>query len=76
MRFLVFALSLACLMSKPVLAAEITFATVDADQSGLISIEEVEAAGLKWTPEEFAAADMDADEYLNQEEFEAAIAQK
>jgi hypothetical protein len=41
----------------------------------LISIEEVEAARLDWTPEEFAAADTDADEYLNQEEFEAAIAQ-
>jgi hypothetical protein len=30
---------------------------------------------LDWTLEEFAAADTDADEYLNQEEFEAAIAQ-
>lgn len=75
MRFWVFAICLAYLISRPVLAAEITFAAVDIDGSGLISIEEVEAAGLDWTAEEFALADMDADEYLNQEEFEAAIAQ-
>ena len=75
MRFWVFALCFAGLMSSPALAAEMTFATVDADRSGLISIEEVEAAGLDWTMEKFTAADTDADEYLNQEEFEAAIAQ-
>lgn len=75
MRFWVLAFCFAGLMSRSVLAAEITFAAVDADGSGLISIEEVEAAGLDWTAEEFAAADTDADEYLNQEEFEAAIAQ-
>jgi hypothetical protein len=73
MRFWALVLGLAGLIFGPALAAEITFAVVDADQSGLISIEEVEAAGLGWTPEEFAAADSDADEYLNQEEFEAAI---
>lgn len=75
MRFWVLAFCFAGLMPKPALAAEVTFAIVDADRSGLISIEEVEAAGLGWTMEEFAAADTDADEYLNQEEFEAAIAQ-
>jgi EF hand len=74
MRFWVFALCFAGLISRPALAAEMTFAAVDADGSGLISIEEVEAAGLGWTAEEFAAADTDADEYLNQEEFEVAIA--
>lgn len=75
MRFWVLALGFAGLMSRPALGAEVAFAIVDADRSGLISVEEVEAAGLNWTPEEFAAADTDADEYLNQEEFEAAIAQ-
>jgi hypothetical protein len=75
MSFWVVAFCFAGLMLTPAHAAEITFAVVDADRSGLISIEEVEAARLDWTPEEFAAADTDADEYLNQEEFEAAIAQ-
>jgi len=75
MRFWVFALCFAGLISRSAFAAELTFAAVDVDGSGLISIEEVEAAGLDWTAEEFAAADMDADEYLNQEEFEAAVAQ-
>jgi hypothetical protein len=74
MRFWVLALCFAGLTSNQALAQEMTFAIVDADRSGLISIEEVEAAGLEWTPEEFAAADADADEYLNQEEFETAIA--
>lgn len=74
MRVWVMVFCFAGLMSTPAHAAEITFATVDADRSGLISIEEVEAADLDWTPEEFVAADTDADEYLNQEEFEAAIA--
>jgi hypothetical protein len=75
MKIWVLAICLAGLISRPAFAAEVTFAIVDADRSGLISIEEVEAAGLDWTAEEFAAADADADEYLNQEEFEAAIAQ-
>jgi hypothetical protein len=75
MRSWVFALCFSGLISSSAIAAEITFATVDVDGSGLISIEEVEAAVLDWTAEEFAAADADADEYLNQEEFEAAIAQ-
>jgi Ca2+-binding EF-hand superfamily protein len=75
MRFWVLALCLAGLLARPAHAAEITFALVDADGSGLISIEEIEAAGLDWTPEKFAAADTDEDGYLNQEEFEAAIAQ-
>jgi len=75
MRFWVFGFCLAGLISSSAIAAEFTFATVDADGSGLVSIEEVEAAGLDWTAEEFAAADTDGDEYLNQEEFEAAIAQ-
>jgi hypothetical protein len=75
MRIWILAFCFAGLASKPALAAEVAFAMVDADRSGLISIEEVETAGLDWTLEEFAAADTDADEYLNQEEFEAAIAQ-
>lgn len=74
MRFSVLAFCIAGLVSGAALSAEVTFATVDADRSGLISIEEVEAAGLGWTPEEFVAADTDADDYLNPEEFEQAIA--
>ena len=60
MRFWVFASCFACLTSTSALSAEVTFAIVDADGSGLVSIEEVEAAGLGWTAEEFAAADADA----------------
>jgi hypothetical protein len=75
MKVLVLAFVLAGMITKAAVAAELTFATVDADRSGLVSIEEVEAAGLEWTAEEFAAADADADGYLNPEEFEAAISQ-
>jgi Ca2+-binding EF-hand superfamily protein len=50
------------------------FAVVDADGSGLVSIEETTAAGWEWTEEQFAAADSDGDGYLNVEEFAAAAA--
>ena len=75
MRILVLALSLAGLAAMPALAAEMEFAIVDADGSGLVSLEEASAAGWEWTDEEFAEADADADGYLNEEEFTAVVAQ-
>jgi hypothetical protein len=74
MKMLVVALGLAGLLAAPVLAAEMNFAVVDADGSGLVSIEETTAAGWEWTEEQFAAADSDGDGYLNVEEFAAAAA--
>jgi Ca2+-binding EF-hand superfamily protein len=74
MKMLVVALGLAGLLAAPVLAAEMNFAVVDADGSGLVSIEEATAAGWEWTEEQFAAADSDGDGYLNVEEFAAAAA--
>jgi Ca2+-binding EF-hand superfamily protein len=75
MRLLVIALGAACLFVAPVLAQEIDFATVDADGSGLVSVEEIEAAGIELSEEEFAEADADADGYLNEEEFKVAMGQ-
>lgn len=75
MKILVLALSLVGLAAMPALAAEMDFAVVDADGSGLVSLEEATAAGWEWTAEDFAAADADADGYLNADEFAAASAQ-
>lgn len=69
MKMLVLALTLAGLASAPALAAEEDFTSVDSDRSGLVSIEEAKAAGLDWSEEEFAEADVDGDGYLNAEEF-------
>ncbi len=50
------------------------FATVDADASGEVSLEEMTAAGATVTQEEFTAADTDGSGGLNAEEFAAATA--
>jgi Ca2+-binding EF-hand superfamily protein len=72
MRVLVLALGFAGLVVCPALAAELEFATVDADSSGLVSVEEIAAAGWELSEEQFTQADADADGYLNAEEFKAA----
>jgi len=72
MKMLVVALGLASLAVAPALAQEPGFPAVDADGSGLVSLEEAQAAG--WTEEKFFAADTDGDEYLNPDEFAAATA--
>lgn len=74
MKTLVIALGLVGLAVAPALAQEMEFTVVDADGSGLVSIEEAQAAGWEWSEEEFAEADTDGDEYLNAEEFAAATA--
>lgn len=73
MKMLVVALGLAGLVATPALAAEMDFSVVDADGSELVSMEEAAAAGWEWSEEEFAAADADADGYLNEQEFTAAV---
>ena len=50
------------------------FATVDADGSGEVSIEELTAAGATVTAEQFAAADTDGSGGLNEAELAAATA--
>lgn len=68
-------------MSKKILAAlalaalsgtafAITFEEVDANQDGMISVEEGSAAG--WTEEQIQSADTNADGGLDTEEFKAA----
>lgn len=74
MKKLVFALGVAGFAAMPALAAEMEFAQVDTDNSDLVSTEELEAASLELSEEEFAAADADADGYLNAEEFAVAVA--
>ena len=72
MKMLVVALGLVGLAVAPALAQETEFAVVDADGSGLVSIEEAQDAG--WSEEEFFEADADGDEYLNPDEVAAATA--
>ncbi len=52
--------------------AQASFESIDADQSGGVTLAEAGAAGLTWTEEQFAAADTDADGSLNADEFAAA----
>lgn len=52
--------------------AQASFESIDADQSGGITLAEASAAGLTWTQEQFEAADTDADGALNVDEFAAA----
>lgn len=60
------ALSFAALASTSALAA--TFDEVDADQDGMVSAEEAQAAGIDMT-----TADANQDGSLDQGEFEAAM---
>ncbi len=52
--------------------AQASFESIDADQSGGITLAEASAAGLPWTEDQFNAADRDADGSLNADEFAAA----
>lgn len=49
------------------------FATLDADQSGLLSFEEVTAAWPALTVDAFGAVDANADGTLDEEEFAALV---
>jgi Ca2+-binding EF-hand superfamily protein len=60
------ALSLAALAGAPAFAA--TFDEVDADQDGMISVEEADAAGIDLT-----TADANQDGSLDAAEFDAAM---
>lgn len=53
--------------------AQASFETIDADQSGTVTLAEATAAGMTWTQEQFNAADTDADGALNVDEFAAAV---
>jgi Ca2+-binding EF-hand superfamily protein len=60
--------------TAPVLAqAEMEFTTIDADASGTVTWEEVQAALPDLTEDEFKSADADGSGDLSEEEF-AAIA--
>lgn len=49
------------------------FATVDADTSGEVSMEELTAAGVTITEEQFATADADASGGLSEAELAAVV---
>lgn len=55
-------------------AAAVDFATVDADASGGISLEEATAAFPGLTEELFVTADADANGEISAEEFDALVA--
>lgn len=55
--------------ASPVFAQAADFATVDADASGTVTWEEVQAAMPDATQEAFTAADADASGDLSEEEF-------
>ncbi|MBO6813929.1 MAG: hypothetical protein JJ891_03635 [Rhizobiaceae bacterium] len=52
--------------------AQASFESIDADQNGGVTLEEANAAGLPWTPEQFKSADSDQNGMLDAEEFAAA----
>jgi EF hand len=74
MKMLVVALALAGIVAAPALAVEVDFEVVDSDGNGMVTMEEVTAAGWEWTEEEFTAADTNGDGSLSAEEFAAATA--
>lgn len=55
----------------PALAQSADFASVDADQSGTVTAEELQAAMPDVTQEQFVAADADQSGDLSEEEFQA-----
>ena len=74
MKKIVLALVVAGFASVAAQAAEMDFATVDADGDGVVTFEEATAAGWEWSEEQFDEADADGDGALNSEEFAAAAA--
>lgn len=54
-------------------AQTVDFATVDADASGEATMEELTAAGVTVTDEQFAAADADASGGLSEAEFAVVV---
>ncbi|MCT8999054.1 hypothetical protein [Chelativorans intermedius] len=59
--------------AAPAFAQAADFATVDADQSGTVSMEELQAAMPDVTEEAFTAADTDGSGDLSEDEFNAAF---
>lgn len=60
--------------ATPVFAQAPDFASVDADQSGGVTLEEAQAAMAEVTEEQFQAADADQSGDLSEEEFAALVA--
>lgn len=56
-------------LAAPAFAQMADFATVDADQSGTVTLEELQVAMPDVTQEQFTAADADGSGDLSQEEF-------
>lgn len=59
--------------AAPAFAQAADFAAVDADQSGTVSMEELQAAMPDVTEEAFTAADTDGSGDLSEDEFNAAF---
>jgi len=72
MKKLAIALSLIAFSALPGLAQTADFKTTDADADGAVTIEEGQAAGFKWTEEQFASADADSNGVLSEAEFVTA----
>jgi len=72
MKKLILALTLSVLATAAVFA-QASFASIDTDRNGGITMEEAKAAGLPWTEDQFAAADKDRNGMLDEAEFTAAI---
>jgi hypothetical protein len=74
MKKLAFALLVAAF--APPSASASDFAKLDADGNGEVTFEELTAAGVNWTQEQFAAADADQSRSLSQAEYEKAVASR
>ncbi len=74
MKKIVVALVLSGFVAASASAAEMNFATVDADGDGFVTMEEASDAGWDWSDEQFMEADTDGDGALSDPEFAAATA--
>lgn len=72
MKKLILALTLSVLATASVFA-QASFASIDTDRNGGITMDEAKAAGLPWTEDQFQAADKDRNGMLDEAEFTAAI---
>jgi hypothetical protein len=75
MKKVLLSLALVSMTTLSAHAAEMDFATVDANSDGMVTMEEATAAGWEWSEDDFKAADTDANGSLNADEFAAASAE-
>ena len=72
MKKLILALTLSTFAASAAFA-QATFAEIDEDANGSVTLEEANGAGIPWTEDQFNLADKNGDGALDEEEFTAAV---